>query len=124
MMAVQILRDLKTSANKKKPNVNCYLQCVNKRKWADMVLGELTYFIVIHNVVVCVCVCIPESAVEPHSLAMMLPVRRSSTRQLNWQLGERRQGDTIRRGDGEEEEVSRRFKARTHVRIQRTGRYV
>ncbi len=59
---------------------------------------------------VCLCVhvsvYIPESAVEPHSLAMTLPVRRSSTRQLNWQLGERRQGDMVRRGDRKQEDVS------------------
>ena len=59
-------------------------------------------------VCVCVCacvsvtVCIPESAVELHSLAMTLPARHSSTRQLSWQLGERRRGDIIRLGDGEQ----------------------
>lgn len=44
-------------------------------------------------------VCIPESAAEPHSLAMMLPVRHSSTRRLNWQLEDRKKGNIIRRGD-------------------------
>lgn len=47
-----------------------------------------------------VCMCSPESAVEPRSLAMMLPARHSSTRRLNWQLGERRQGHIMLRWRG------------------------
>lgn len=47
-----------------------------------------------------VCICSPESAVEPRSLAMMLPAPHSSTRRLNWQLGEKRQGHIMLRWRG------------------------
>lgn len=51
---------------------------------------------VMSNVCVCLCVSIPESAAELRSLAMKLPVHHSLTRQQNWQLSKRTQGDKDR----------------------------
>jgi len=61
-------------------------------------------------------VSVPESAVEPHSLATMLPVRHSSTRRLNWQLGESREEDIIRTGG--QEQINVRTAQRNAVNVQ------